>query len=529
VFVSLDIDMYKDGFTREMFDCVDIPMAAAAGYYDKNFYYYFGILSAVEKNWSKKETIPDQEFLDSFANRSDNVFRRLGLRLERHRASDKVEMIQKLKACMKRKKPVLVYTKYSSLFYNIYYKAEEGEQLHLLVIDAWNSENNTFRIRDSAFLRGTELLDNDADVLFPIRVTEDMLTTMWESNYTGKAEKYMKDCFDGFFTLESDENTHITFQQIISYFISDMMQYDSNFLKIMDNLQELSESISTFPEFYARQFIGNVKGLFLALEQCLDNQKNYIFQEDEYIALRNDYITSRENRFYRLYQKALTKRCFTQKEKEQYAQKEKENNLKLLDFLKKVNEYNQKYYNSLKTIEKVDLSKYFNNVGFALNNTDGDIADLTGNGIYFLDDDLLHKRLNSSELFQMARKAKTGDCDNISCQGQEIEIPKGKYTEFFMLACSEYGSYSEKIEFLMDDNVVSEVEISISDFYQFALYGEKQFWSGEAYQRKDGTTKQLHFNAKIFQYEYNLGGNEINKIRLCNRRNIHIFAITLIK
>ena len=79
MFVSLDIDMYKDGFTREMFDCVDIPMAAAAGYYDKNFYYYFGILSAVEKNWSKKETIPDQEFLDSFANRSDNVFRRLGL------------------------------------------------------------------------------------------------------------------------------------------------------------------------------------------------------------------------------------------------------------------------------------------------------------------------------------------------------------------------------------------------------------------------------------------------------------------
>ena len=47
-------------------------------------------------------------------------------------------------------------------------------------------------------MRGTELLDNDADVLFPIRVTEDMLTTMWESNYTGKAEKYMKDCFDGF-------------------------------------------------------------------------------------------------------------------------------------------------------------------------------------------------------------------------------------------------------------------------------------------------------------------------------------------
>lgn len=52
-------------------------------------------------------------------------------------------------------------------------------------------------------MRGTELLDNDADVLFPIRVTEDMLTTMWESNYTGKAEKYMKDCFDGFLPLKA--------------------------------------------------------------------------------------------------------------------------------------------------------------------------------------------------------------------------------------------------------------------------------------------------------------------------------------
>lgn len=51
--------------------------------------------------------------------------------------------------------------------------------------------------------------------------------------------------------------------------------------------------------------------------------------------------------------------------------------------------------------------------------------------------------------------------DNVVCEGQKIELPKGEYTFLEVLGCTEYSTYSEQICFQMEDESVQKAGITL--------------------------------------------------------------------
>ena len=70
--------------------------------------------------------------------------------------------------------------------------------------------------------------------------------------------------------------------------------------------------------------------------------------------------------------------------------------------------------------------------------------------------------------------------DNISCAGQVISVPKGQYSGFMYLGCSEFGSHSEPILVKYTDGQTEEVALELSDWVlSHPLFQETVAWTGK--------------------------------------------------
>lgn len=61
--ISFETGLYNDGMTIEMMDCVNIPIAAASGYYRSENYFYYALIFAIGNNWRTEGDIIDVEFV----------------------------------------------------------------------------------------------------------------------------------------------------------------------------------------------------------------------------------------------------------------------------------------------------------------------------------------------------------------------------------------------------------------------------------------------------------------------------------
>ena len=96
-----------------------------------------------------------------------------------------------------------------------------------------------------------------------------------------------------------------------------------------------------------------------------------------------------------------------------------------------------------------------------------------------------------------------------------------------ILGCSEYGSYQETFIIKYEDGRIYELKCDFSDFFQLPIYDENIFWTGIALDRKNSKTSVHCFNARLFSKRYNIPEGVIKSIELPDRKNVHIFAITL--
>ncbi|WFR57110.1 hypothetical protein QA584_26450 [Anaerocolumna sp. AGMB13025] len=335
----LNIDMYKNGYSKEMFDCIDIPLAAAAGYYNYDYYFYYGMLTAVERNWGSSYLL-DFDTIDNVINtRNDNVLKVIGLQMITHLIDKKEDVLDRLKESLQRKVPILLYVQHCSLFYNLYYKDGTGENLHLLIIDGYDPDKNIFRVRDNAFLRGVEILDKDSDIMFPIQLTENMIMDIWNYNTENTVKDYMSQYLNRFFTLESVASScNLTFQDILKNIIEQITEKKSNLLCFVDDGYKILNDVMKDPEYYILLLIGNMKGMFRALDYFLEHSNCSKFKGAEYEDLKKVYFKCREKHFLAMYKYFFINRRLKDDYMKKFVMEEKENDQMLLAFLNKIYE-----------------------------------------------------------------------------------------------------------------------------------------------------------------------------------------------
>lgn len=510
---NLDIDLYTDGFDVSKMDCLNNPVAAATGYFNRDNYFYYALLNGILYNSRKYNEY-------SFFQRSKLILEKMGYAFEAFQLTqNKQKNIDSIVQCLSDDCPIILVVKYNALFFNSYYGNLDFKSNHALIVNAINTDNGTVKIKEVTLLRDLGILHENVDIHYQLQITLPMLFKMLEDSnkqflkensefynqvffvkeatkYNVPARKVMNECID-FLQADDDE-------------LLDIIQNDDGKISLLQNYKY--NRLRFYGSYYLiyKSILHIVKANHIAIDKISFWFEKMLAERD--LILKNLYIMSKrgKNLDCDTKTKYTTQICIIKKAIAEL----------LIDTLPLID-------TPKSNVTFIDISKYYNNKAFETEIKDSSVADITGEGTHFLMENISQNK----EIERFGSKFfyyKKGTMDNVSCQGQVININNVLTSKIELLFCSEYGSYHELLSVEYSDGRTVELEIKVSDFYQPAIFGEKLIWTGPALDRKNGMTKVHSFAARLFAQCYDIPLGNIVAIKLPIRKNIHIFAISLL-
>ncbi len=117
------------------------------------------------------------------------------------------------------------------------------------------------------------------------------------------------------------------------------------------------------------------------------------------------------------------------------------------------------------------------------------------------------------------------DANNISLQGQTLELDAGNYSRLHVLGSSEQGNYAAALTLHYADGDEA-VELALSDWCQLPRYGETI--AIEFQQRRGATGAVERINCRIYAQTVALDPDRtLTAITFPDRETMHVFALTL--
>lgn len=195
---TIQIDDYFDGYKSNVLNCVDIPVAACAGFYKRDFYFYYCFCYSFFLNW-------DINVTDDWLGDRNYILQILGLRINKKNIEERKQLISQIIYYIKTDHPVFMVVKYGALFYSDYYIW--GDYDHGLVISDYDDVRNVVGIRDREVIR--KYIKNgffSSDVLHRLQVDVGILDSIWEkSNHFFEVEK--SEHYKSIYVFEQIEST----------------------------------------------------------------------------------------------------------------------------------------------------------------------------------------------------------------------------------------------------------------------------------------------------------------------------------
>ncbi|WP_294414150.1 hypothetical protein [uncultured Ruminococcus sp.] len=513
---TLDIDLYRDGFEARTINCLHNPLAAATGYFDRSYYFYYCYLYCL-KNYYISNT-------DIFARAVQENLDLMGLKINvsdwREKTAD--EALEIIKSEIFNGRPVFICCKYNSLFYHTHYKNKNFTSEHGIVISGFNEDNGTFIINEEVLLRNIMKDELNTDIYFPLQVhASSVREIILDSSRQFESEdEYMSYFAYKIFSLSREKEIYVKTKDILS---SSLKIFNNDAEKLTVQLDYFDpEEIELDNEDLIRSFIESLTPIFrlLRLHVCGNREMLEKISESE-----KNIISIKKLVINNLLKFSLKKKKPSEKQKEDIKAVWRKSTDALYELIAELSEvsFEREY-----SYEHIDISALYNNQAFEESISESSKADITGEGTHYLMDECVAVNMIWKKYpFEFIYKYKTGENDNISCCGQELRFGKEVFSDSIsILGCSEYGSFSEKVEVIYSDGTVYTFAADFSDFFQPAVFGETAYWSGVALDRKNGKTTVHNFNSRLFAKRYTVPKGRIMALRLPNRKNIHIFAIT---
>lgn len=513
----VDIDFYSDGASIEMVDCVNLPIAAASGHYNRENYFTYILKYAFLNNWIACKDINDFTFIE----KANMVINEMGLCMKAKKAENTEAFLSIIQKKMREQIPVLLLVKYNAEYYNEIYHSDESYGSHMLIVDRWNENTGVYEVRNSTYGRQHKMLETKAELFFPLHYEEEQLTRLW-------IESCMDDEDDSakyIYTIEKFEEKKITIFDILKQI--EAFHYEKNQFTVY------AEKSSYIPEeewiHHKRGYVGTIKSIKMVLEHWDKTENIKLDSWKELLAYMEVFIKERDLAYNNLFRNWKRKKKMTEEMIQDFDEK-----INLMDrkFFGLVNEFCLEYQRKMDQVIRipVPVQLYFNDEAFStkadINCTANmkctDVTETTGR--FFLkkpDEEQISKLFSNSD--------KDGMPDNISCEGQEIELEPGKYGRMILLATSVYGDYTEEFQLFKNGESVGNIICSFSDYEASPKFGEETFYRGSSYWKRNGKLEKNTYSSKIFQYTLKLPEKEIDKIILPERKNIHIFSIFLEK
>ncbi|WP_054741543.1 hypothetical protein [Cellulosilyticum ruminicola] len=513
---TLDIDMYTDGFSFDKIDCINGPISASAGYYERNYYFYYSFLYGICIQALREQEVKLEKY-------TTFILQEMGLSLAKIDEIDKTtdEVMEDIKQLIIQGNPVILVVKYNALFYNMYYKDYEHAVDHAIIVNEYIDKNNTFGIRETTLLQDIVKVDGNSNVYFPLRITEQLLKEIWDlsnAQFNQEESQYYLQLY----YVKQNKSVEVDRGDMISKACEIFKNWHNTLLDMIDKINEMEISVEDL-KYYKMKYCGSLKVIYNFLYQYYEERK--IGCED-LAALEKRHLRERDAITSKLYVDRLKKKILSEDKKEKLKKEIIEIDQELIDLMNLLNVgtkekcQSDEYY--------IDIQKYNNNIAFASELSDTSVADITGEGTHFIFEDVKINEVWRKGHFAFYYQYQEGANDNIACCGQRILIDDIKASKLLILGCAEYGSYEVDLKVHYKDGEYYIVKAKVSDFYQAPIYKEKLFWSGKAAHRMNNITRLHAFNSRLFAYRYDIPSKEVNYIELPECKNVHIFAITLV-
>lgn len=510
---SFDINSYKDGFSNDEYTCIDIPMAGACGVYDFENYYKFCLTLSFHALWNApEEWLADGRWWD-YVGSLTPCLEELNFQQNKIAVHSKEDFLEKVEYNMQKGCPIMILTSYDKLYYHKYYQTEEGKQNHLLLIDSWNTDTKILTIRDSTFLIGQNLVERDINVLFPLNLTEDMVWDIVESS-----DKSI-------IVVTQTDDMPVPYLDIMTRGIERAKQFPDP-LAMVTKYFEIIERLSGHQmEFMRRRITGSLIGMKMILLRIAEKEELKI---DDLISYIDEYIQIRKQIVNKLNKLMMKNEMMSEEDVVHYSGMLSERNKGLIERLTVFTEQISTKKNM--TQYPIPIEEFMNNKAF---HWDKSLAKcLTDNYLFFeMEKDVIEKQKKRSDVnYELFKPWDVPEFDNISCSGQVLKVKKGVYQRIHILACAEYGNFTESLQVYRGEQKVNDIPWQVSDFYLTPNFGERVFCSGKTYQYKNeaGDVDILPFRSRVLEYELINTEEEMDTIILPNCEHIHIFAITLL-
>lgn len=511
--------MYKDGFDAKRINCIQGPMAAAAGYYDRNYYFYYCYLYSLFNLFGH-----DKYSFFEFSNRILNI---MGLSLNYiDYGSDYDEALITIKEIIDKGSPVLVFCKYNALFYSSYYDNSNFKLVHGLIVSGYNDGNKTIVINESTLLRNVFSKSNNPDVYFPLQIKEtSMKEILMKSNpQFGDIEFGTENFANKVFYVKKEKNVILQMCDIInkSREIISQRIYESDFIINLKKYYIDSQVKINFTfEDYFSKYVWGLDAIFKLFYMYTNENE---LHREKIKMLEKEIVDSKKNTISKFIKTVMKKEKLTDKLKASMIDSWEYSNELLMTI---ITELSKNIPSKMYEYFPIKINDHYNCQAFEESINNNSTADITGEGTHFLFENIVTDKLWQNNDYAFIYNYLKNQNDNISCQGQSIDIDVKKiFSGIAILGCSEYGSYREKIIVTYINGKNYEFEADFSDFFQAAIYEEKLFWKGIALDRKRGKTTVHNFSARLFAKRYEIPRGRIISVHLPKRKNIHIFAIT---
>lgn len=271
---KLNIDLYLDGYNYAQVNCVELPIAAACGSYNKNNYFYYSFYYSLYNNYGN-EVI-----------HTDRILNNIGLKLVAHTVHKKDQLLNLIFEKIDLNIPIVFISKYSELFWCKSFVMAPLK--HAFLINGYWKEENIIIVRDSFIVNkfSNKGIDDliKASPMYEFSITEDMVSDIFEKNLEiGENESL--------YSVEIFEE-HFTFNMIdmIKDSIEFLKQNNDSLTFIINNLHKFK---ITSVESLRKKYYYGFEILFDILEKFFLNNSKFTCVKNNYLNLKDRYIKYR--------------------------------------------------------------------------------------------------------------------------------------------------------------------------------------------------------------------------------------------
>lgn len=324
MFKNLEIDWYADGYHPSYYlDCIAVCIAASAGYYDKENYYYYCFLRAIYNLWGKENK-----------NTTQDILFQLGLGIDSYKPVNFEDFLDYVKSCIDDNSPVIITPQYTSMFYCGTYMLSDtphSDIKHGIILCGYDSERSLYAIRDPFFLEYLNLENYNKLIkpvmkgapFFKMHLTDNMLSELWCNSDISET-----------YSIKRNTDTDRCFFDFLNFADKFIKNKKNNFMNLLREHSSLIDEYQASQPLrqlvYASQIIFDMMNKYVDINAC-DKETKTLF-----MVLNSEYSSSLKKMLYNLQYCAIKRECLDYEKSNKITEEINQLDSKLIELIKRL-------------------------------------------------------------------------------------------------------------------------------------------------------------------------------------------------